>query len=128
MSVVTIDDMPAFRTAVKDVIEATREFEAVGEADSGEAGIELVDALDPQLVLVDVRMPGMDGIEAARRIKARHPSAVVVLISADEATQLPSAIAGSGAAAYVRKQDFSPSMLRGLWDVHSPPGARRSLG
>ena len=72
----------------------------------------------PQLVLVDVRMPGMDGIETTQRIKERHPSTVVVLISIEGASNTPSGAADCGAAVLVRKQDFGPAKLREIWNKH----------
>jgi CheY-like chemotaxis protein len=64
---------------------------------------------------MDVRMPGMDGIETAHRIRERHPEVVVVLISIEESPAIAPAIEASGAATLVRKQEFSPAMLRRLW-------------
>src|SRR6476619_130024 len=85
VGVLTVDDQPFFRCAAHDVIEATPGFEPVGQASYGEEAVALVEEREPQLVLLDVRMPGMDGIEATRRIKAKCPSVVVVLISIDDA-------------------------------------------
>jgi DNA-binding NarL/FixJ family response regulator len=121
VSVVTVDDQAVFRAVAYDVIEATPGFEAVGEADCGEEGLALVDELRPQLVLLDVRMPGMDGIETALRIKSAHPSTVVVLISIDDAPNLPAEVMESRADALVQKQHFGPGMLRGLWAKHGTP-------
>jgi two-component system, NarL family, invasion response regulator UvrY len=121
VSVVTVDDQAVFRTVARDVIQATSGFKALGEAGSGEAALALVDKLRPQLVLLDVRMPGMDGIEAAQRIKSAHPSTVVVLISIEDSTNLPAGAMDSGADALVRKQDFGPRLLRRLWAAHGGP-------
>jgi two-component system invasion response regulator UvrY len=118
VGVVTVDDQPVFRGAARDVIEATPGFEAVGEACSGEEALGVVDELAPQLVLVDVRMPGMDGIETAQRIRAAHPQVVIVLISIEDPENLPAAAATSGAAALVCKQDLGPRLLRSLWAAH----------
>jgi two-component system, NarL family, invasion response regulator UvrY len=121
VTVVTVDDQPYFREAARDVIEATPGFEAVGEACSGEEALGVVGELKPQLVLVDVRMSDMDGIETTRRIKADHPEVVVVLISIEDTLNVPSAAESSGAAALVQKRHFGPSLLRGLWVAHGAP-------
>jgi two-component system, NarL family, invasion response regulator UvrY len=118
VSVVTVDDQAVFRAVARELIEATAGFESVGEADSAAAGIALVDEVGPQLVLMDVRMPDMDGIEAARRIKMAHPSTVVLLVSIEDPPTTPAEVEGCGASEFVRKQDFGPSKLRALWDQH----------
>ena len=112
--VLTIDDQAIFRAIARDVIAATNGFESVGEADGGESGIEAVGRLSPDLVLLDVRMPGTDGIEVARRLVAMHPEVVVVLISIEERIDVPSA-AQLDSIPLVRKQDFGPRLLRRLW-------------
>jgi DNA-binding NarL/FixJ family response regulator len=115
--VLTVDDQELFRGVARDVIDATPGFEAIGEAASGEEGLEAVERLSPELVLLDVRMPGMDGIEVARRLTATHPETVVVLISIEERIDVPSA-AQLGSVPLVRKQDFGPRLLRRLWKEH----------
>ena len=120
---VTVDDQPVFLASARDVIDATPGFTAVGEADCGEAALEVVDRLDPGLVLLDVRMPGMGGIETARLIKSSHPATVVVLISIDEAADLPAESTTSNADALARKQDLGPSLLRRLWKAHGSGSA-----
>ena len=115
----TVDDQAVFRSASREVIEATAGFEPAGEAASGEEALQLVEDAKPQLVLVDVRMPGMDGIETARRLQACHPDLVVVLISLDD----PPGAAGAEAVPFARKQDFGPALLRDLWAAH---GSRRA--
>ena len=79
----TVDDQAVFRQAAREVIEATDGFEHLGEAGSGEEALALAGELDPDLVLVDVRMPGIDGFETARRLSAAHPASTVVLISTE---------------------------------------------
>ena len=115
VGVLTVDDQPVFLSAAREVIEATPGFTSVGEASCGEEALILVDERAPELVLMDVRMNGMDGIETTRRIKAAHPQLVVVLISLDA---IPPGGVDSGAAALVRKQDFGSRLLRRLWVAH----------
>jgi DNA-binding NarL/FixJ family response regulator len=118
--VVTVDDQEVFRSVAREVVEATPGFVAAGEVASGEEALRLVAAVKPQLVLVDVRMPGMNGVETARRLSTAHPEIVIVLISLEDRSHVPSTVADSGAAAFVRKQDFGPATLRRLWAEHGP--------
>jgi DNA-binding NarL/FixJ family response regulator len=115
--VLTVDDQAVFRRAVGDLLAATPGFEEAGQAASGAEALELAEVLHPDLVLLDVRMEGMDGLETARRLLASDCGAVVVLISLNDVPEAASAIAG-GVAAHVRKQHLSTRMLRELWAAH----------
>lgn len=118
VGVLTVDDQAVFRAAARELIDSTPGFFVLGEAAGGSEALSLVSQLDPELVLVDLRMPGMNGIETARRIRREHPRSVVVLISLDEPVELRSALATSGAAGFVLKQDFGPAALRRLWSSY----------
>ena len=120
VGVLIVDDSALFRRAARDVIAATPGFVAVGEAASGEEALQAVEDLDPGLVLIDVIMDGIGGIEAARRITSACPHPTVVLISVTEPTRLPSKVKGCGAVALVDKRDFRPNLLADLWASHSP--------
>ena len=115
VAVLAVDDQAAFRDAVRAVVEATEGFELVGEARSCEEALALARDHDPDLVLVDVRMPGIDGLETTRRLTAAHPAATCVLVSTDDMDQ---PCDGCGAAAFLRKQAFGRLALRRLWDEH----------
>lgn len=117
VTVLTVDDQPVFRRAVGDLIAATPGFEEVGQAASGSEALELAASLRPDLVLLDVRMDDMDGIETARRLLASECGAVVVLISLNEVPEAASAVQG-GVAAHLRKQDLSTRTLREVWAAH----------
>ena len=116
--VLTVDDQVVFRHAARDVISATAGFEPVGDVGSGEQAVAAVERLRPDLVLLDVRMPGIGGIEAARRIREAHPGTVVVLISIEDSDEFAEDARAAGAAALVSKQDFGPALLRSIWDAH----------
>jgi two-component system, NarL family, invasion response regulator UvrY len=121
VGVLAVDDQPVFLAVAREVVDATEGFRWVGDAASGEAALEAVDQLEPALVLLDVQMPGIDGIETARRICAAHPEVVVVLISVDKSVAFRPAVEASGAATLVRKQDLAPAMLRDLWQTYQQP-------
>jgi two-component system invasion response regulator UvrY len=118
VGVLAVDDQQIFLDVARDVVAATPGFSWVGGAMSGEEALDAVMEHEPELVLLDVRMPGMDGIETAQRICERHPDVVVVLISVDESPAVTPAIESSGAAALVRKREFGPAMLRRLWRTY----------
>jgi DNA-binding NarL/FixJ family response regulator len=122
-SVLAVDDQPAFRDLVCELVQATGRMAVVGEAESGERAVELVEELRPDLVLIDVRMPGMGGIQAARTIKSAHPSTVVVLVSTAAPNELPADADYCLADARVWKGDLRPSLLVQLWERHRPEQA-----
>ena len=115
--VLTVDDQALFRRVARDVIDATPGFEPIGEAGGGAEGLQAVEALGPDLVLLDVRMPGLSGIEVARRLATLHPEVVVILISIEDRIDMPSA-AELEAVPLVRKQELGPRLLERLWDEH----------
>jgi len=87
----------------------------VGEAASGAEAITMAEQLQPALVLMDINMPEMNGIEATRRIVSAHPETVVFLCSTYDVADLPPEAAVSGAQAYVHKERLGPDTLRQLW-------------
>jgi len=114
--VLVVDDQAPFRLAARAVLRRLDGFEFAGEASSGPEAIELVGRLQPALVLMDINMPGMTGIEAARQIVAAHPGVVVILCSTYDAADLPPDAAASGAAGYVNKERLAASTIRDMWE------------
>jgi DNA-binding NarL/FixJ family response regulator len=118
IGVLVVDDQLVFRQVAHEVIDATEEFEMLGEAASGAHALVAITELSPDLVLLDVRMPDMDGIKTATLLHAQDPHSVIILITVEEAPNLPAGLATCGAAELVRKQDFGPAMLRRIWRAH----------
>ena len=87
--VLAVDDDPPFLALLRDLVCATAELELVAEVDCGERAVDVATELQPDIVLIDVRMPGLGGIEAAERIKASLPATLIVLISTTHPDELP---------------------------------------
>ena len=115
--VLVVDDQAIIRDATRLLLEATPDFRPVGEVASGAEALAAIERLDPDLVLLDVRMPEMDGIETAERIRRTRGRPVVVLMSSDE-TADPHECAS--AAAFLPKQRLRAAALRQLWERHAP--------
>jgi DNA-binding NarL/FixJ family response regulator len=109
--VVIVDDQAAFRSAARMVVEMSEGFEVVGEAETGEAAVTMVAELVPDLVLMDVNLPGIDGLEATRRIVAAGSPAQVLVLSTYSESEYEAAAAAAGAVGFVTKDDFGPDAL-----------------
>ena len=120
--VLVVDDQAPFRMAAKMVVRRAEGFEQIGDAISGEESISQVEALRPDLVIMDINMGGISGIEATRRIVERAPDTVVFLCSTYSIDDLPEDAHTSGARAYINKEDLSPDVLSRLWDRRNQKG------
>jgi two-component system invasion response regulator UvrY len=115
--VLVVDDQAPFRMAARAVVRRLAGFEIAGEAATGEDAVELAEGLRPDLVLMDINMPGINGIEATRRLLRCAPGAVVFLCSTYPLVDLPADAATSGASAYINKEELAADVLRRLWDT-----------
>jgi two-component system invasion response regulator UvrY len=114
VAVLVVDDQAAFRTAAKFLVGLTPGWEVAGEAESGEQGVSLASSLHPAIVLMDVNLPGISGIEATAQITSADPGVKVVLMSTYAVEDLPAEAATCGAAGYIRKDDMTPDRLQAL--------------
>ena len=110
-----VDDQASFRRAAVEMLATTKGFVLAGECETGESAIELIPDDGAGIVLMDIHMPGMGGIESTRRIHATHPDVMVLLMSTYDLDDLPAGAADCGAAAYVHKENLSPDLLTRLW-------------
>ena len=113
--VLIVDDQAPFLAALRAVVARLPEFTLVGEATSGEEAVEIATATAPDLVLMDINMGGIDGLEATSRIVKAKPETLVVLVSTYTLEQLPPHARSCGAAAYVNKDELSPRAVRRIW-------------
>ena len=113
--VLIVDDQEPFRMAARMVVEATDGFDVVGEAETGEDSVTMADELRPDLVLMDVNLPGINGLDATRQILSASDVVVVLLLSTYEEEEYAPRAAECGAAAYIPKAVFGPDRLESAW-------------
>lgn len=118
VSVLIVDDQATFRSTARTVVLLADGFTVTAEAESGEEAVEAAQEVRPDLVLMDINLPGINGIEATRQIVERAPETVVVLMSTYTAADLPADAADCGARSYVHKEDLFPDVLTDVWAQH----------
>jgi DNA-binding NarL/FixJ family response regulator len=116
--VLIVDDQEPFRQAARMVVDITDGFEVVGEAETGEDSVRMAEELQPDLVLMDVNLPGINGLDATRQILGQGgDSVVVLLLSTYEEEEYAPRAAECGAAAYIPKSAFGPDRLEAAWEA-----------
>ena len=115
--VLIVDDQLPFRQASRMVVELTDGFEVAGEATNGAEAVELAERLRPDLVLMDVQMPGIDGIETTRRIRAFENPPIVIVMSTHESGDYEQVAVSAGAIAFVPKSQFGMDTLAEMWKL-----------
>ena len=117
--VLIVDDQEPFRLAARMVVEATDGFDVVGEAETGEDSVAMARDLAPDLVLMDVNLPGINGLDATRQILEGSDAVVVLLLSTYEEEEYAPRAAECGAKAYIPKAVFGPDRLEAAWEAAS---------
>ena len=112
--VMIVDDQPPFRSAARALIKRIKEFELVAEAESGEQAIEFAQQHRPHLVLMDINMGAVDGIEATRQITGALPATMIILVSTYGEDDLPARARGCGAWLCQQRRTDAPHRARAL--------------
>jgi len=115
--VLVVDDQAAFLRAMTAVVEETPGFEVAGQASSGEESLVVAAQVLPDFVLMDVNLPGIDGLEATKRLLGRDYPPVVLLLSTYDEDAGKQFVSESGATAYVTKSAFGPDLLEDAWSA-----------
>jgi len=123
--VLVADDHPMVRNCITKILESQEDLEVVGKASNGVVAIEMAHALHPDVVLMDCRMPLMDGVEATQYIRKDHPEISVIGFSMHEEGRVENAMRKAGAAAYFRKGCPTDELLSAIRE-HSQTHAAAS--
>ena len=117
--VVVVDDHPAVRVGLADFLDAQDGLEIVGQAENGAEAVELSRSTLPDVVVMDIRMPELDGIEATRLIKENRPETGVLLLTAYEEDELATAGRAAGADAFFLKGIFGAELVERVREVNA---------
>lgn len=118
-TVLIADDHPLFRRSVRGVLEDEADLDVVGEASNGIEAVRLADEMQPDVVLMDISMPELGGLEATRQIKAKHPEIAVLVLTIHSDEQHALEILEAGAAGYLTKSVFGEEIVHSIHGVTS---------
>ena len=113
--VLLVDDQEAFRSAARLVVELAEGFSLSDEAETAEDALQLIGGGEYDLVLMDINLPGIDGLEATRRITGTHNSLKVIVLSTYEVGEYESRAKEAGAIGFISKSEFGPAQLIDTW-------------
>ena len=119
IGVLLVDDHKLIRTGIKLMLDKTADIRVLGEASSGEEAVERARALKPQVILMDVSMPGIGGLEATRKLAMSLPDAKVIVLSAQTAEPFPMRLMEAGASGYLTKDTAEDEIVTAIRRVHA---------
>jgi DNA-binding NarL/FixJ family response regulator len=117
VTILMADDHPIFRKAVRDILEKEPDFSVRAEANNGEEAVNLATQLGPDIVIMDISMPGMNGLEATREIKAKHPSIGILVLTVHNDIEHILSILEAGAAGYLTKSASAAEVVAAVRSV-----------
>lgn len=118
INVLLIDDHALVRTGIKRLLEDSQQVKVIAEADSGEASLKMAQDLNPDVILMDVNMPGIGGVEASRRILQRNPEQKIIILTIHKEQTFPKRLLEIGAKGYLTKECNINEMVNAITLVH----------
>lgn len=118
-TIILADDHTMMRQGIRNLIDAVEGLKVVGETGDGLALLKLVNKIRPHMVILDISMPGMRGIEAAREIQTRHPDIHVLILSMHKREEFLSMALAAGARGYLLKEDSGDELLEAIDRIRS---------
>jgi DNA-binding NarL/FixJ family response regulator len=117
INILIVDDHPLVRHALKSLIATNANMRVIGEAGNGEEALNLADTLLPDMIIMDIGMPVMNGLEATRQIKARHPNIAILVLTVHTDKEHVFGILEAGAAGYLTKFAFDDDILCAIQSI-----------
>ena len=118
IKILLVDDHAVVRMGFKMLIEAEADIKVIGEAESGEAAIKLFQELKPDIIVMDITMPGIGGLEAIDRIMAKDKNTKILVLSAHEDSVHPKRVLNAGAMGYLTKRSAAEELIKAIKSVY----------
>lgn len=117
LSILLADDHELVRHGIRGILRARRGWRVIGEASNGQEAVEKTNKLKPDVAILDVSMPNIDGLQATRQIRAASPNTKVVILTMHESDQMVHRVLEAGALAYVLKSDLAANLVNAVQNV-----------
>ena len=118
IKILLVDDHAVVRMGFKMLIEAEADIKVIGEAESGEVAVKLFQELKPDIIIMDITMPGIGGLEAIDRIMAKDKNTKILVLSAHEDSVHPKRVLNAGAMGYLTKRSAAEELIKAIKSVH----------
>jgi len=118
IKILLVDDHAVVRMGFKMLIEAEADIKVIGEAESGEVAVKLFQELKPDIIVMDITMPGIGGLEAIDRIMAKDKNTKILVLSAHEDSVHPKRVLNAGAMGYLTKRSAAEELIKAIKSIH----------
>lgn len=114
IKILIADDHPMMRQALRDILKRQSDFVIIGEASNGKEAIQMADTLSPRIVIMDISMPELNGLEATHQIKTKHPEIAVLVLTVHNDSEHILSILDAGAEGYLTKDAFEDEIVQAI--------------